>query len=1377
MQGRKINHEDENISRGRRTTGTPEERRQKDLFSKEMQNYNDAVRGVRDEDDNKKRGYPYISTPNSGNRNSNYGNPFENNTLNPQRHNSDYEDSYNSQLENDYAGNSENNYQNNQSNDKPQGNPFDSNSGSPNSSYGGSQNRSNPTVFNPFAGMHAMYNSIRGVETFDPYVNEKLQKGIENVGANIRSGLIAPVRQIQGDVEESLSNGNRKSKEYQYVKSLGGLGADLVVGFSMSAQNERYMDLINKGKLDGIKVSTMENAHKILYDVRSTINPEFKFDSYADLNRLRTQIDMTSTKAGYGAISRRSPENLKRLSKTIDGDIKALNEQINNLKTGRVIPKDFTGTPLSKEQINKKIEKLTKQVEYKGATKKLINAASEISGSGKTGLKFTTNKRNIKSATKRLVLAPMTDTEVFRGYQTLHQTRMAVTTIAKAAFAQYKGMYKIARYSGRLLKRPGLFVIRKVGVVTAHAAVATLGRERLVAMANSSVVSGTKQVVNASAKVVNVGGKTVNKVARAPGIVRSSISNGKVIISDRVRYGGKVVVRGAGRLIGRTPVGKLAVKLGRTKVGRGLKFGGKIIGKTVSFPVTATKFITRQIRKIVGKIASLATSTILGIVLFGIFASFIASAAVTVITSMMMVTDAVTEKYEEFVTNTTMGATYKKLLDKENQFTTAMSTLGANAELPQEFIDQYNIHEYTDVSVEVIDGNGNAATNTQTIKSILSLAAVYIEQDFTKYGSALDGIFADSIYKDYCAKLYDSTHIISVVDPNMDGSDIYYCSQPIDDGSSDLSSNEQNYSSTRPNAAAMENCNNKSEDISVIDVSDFNTDTYIEDCRARIDADKKKYSAVVSELRGLRSENYAGRGYYSIKQAGPHGSSASVSEGSETYNETVESIEAQFRENGCTHYKWICTGLNKKSGNYRYTLVCCCPVCNGHIDAKTYVMISNIFDPSSVDAENPDLDAKNVEQKYSMYVLDKYATALNRAVTLPTTRYCTNPECEHYWNMSDGNPPEAITVTEYGQKCPSCGTVLIDEGNNRGAEKTEFDNADKADRYAFEKEVMDDLTGQNTTIVEWWNNDGWFSNLVTNKAYTRLLTGGNIEGTTGGSGTDKNVVNKSNSKMYWFDCFSAQSGRNKDFEAHGWDEDSITQARLLMSGDWKELYGISDFGGISIVPGQMGMGVGMTDEQLEQLISNNISWKDICKDRQALMYTTLKFYSEIQRLQVHYHGAGCSAPSLDALANATSDRQYFGYGAPRICPKAGYPCSTQVGIDCSGFVSWIISTTFPGQMNRRESTSSMGALVGRVLQEVQPSQLLPGDIALRPGSHVMMYIGNGQWAEAMGHKEGVRYGTVHSSNNLSKYKFYKLKFIDDSVTTDTTDPNEGFGSE
>ena len=33
--------------------------------------------------------------------------------------------------------------------------------------------------------------------------------------------------------------------------------------------------------------------------------------------------------------------------------IYSANEQINNLKTGRVIPKDFTGTPLSKEQINK----------------------------------------------------------------------------------------------------------------------------------------------------------------------------------------------------------------------------------------------------------------------------------------------------------------------------------------------------------------------------------------------------------------------------------------------------------------------------------------------------------------------------------------------------------------------------------------------------------------------------------------------------------------------------------------------------------------------------------------------------------------------------------------------------------------------------------------------------------------------------------------------------------------------------------------------------------------------------------------------------------------------------------------------------------------
>lgn len=1494
MQGRKINHEDENRSRGRRTTGTPEERRQKDLFSKEMQNYSDAVRGVRDEDDNKKRGYPYIPMPNSGNHNSNYGNPFENNTSNPQRHNSDYEDSYNGQ-----SGNSKNNYQNNQSNDNPQGNPFDSNSGSPNNSYGGSQNRSNPTVFNPFAGMHAMYNSIRGVETFDPYVNEKLQKGIENVGANIRSGLMAPVRQIQGDVEESLSNGNRKSKEYQYVKALGGLGADLVVGFSMSAQNERYMDLINKGKLDGIKVSTMENAHKILYDVRSTINPEFKFDSYADLNRLRTQIDMTSTKAGYGAISRRSPENLKRLSKTIDGDIKALNEQINNLRTGRVIPKDFTGTSLSKEQINKKIEKLTKQVEYKGATKKLINAASEISGSGKTGLKFATNKRNIKSATKRLVLAPMTDTEVFRGYQTLHQTRMAVTTIAKATFAQYKGMYKIARYGGRLLKRPGLFVIRKVGVVAAHAAVATLGRERLVAMANSSVVSGTKQVVNAGAKVVNVGGKAINKVARAPGIVKSSISNGKVIISDRVRYGGKVVVRGAGRIIGRTPVGKLAVKLGRTKVGRGLKFGGKIIGKTVSFPVTATKFIARQIRKIVGKIVSLAMGAIGGIIIFGLCASIIASAAITAISTMMMVVDAVSDKYEDFVANTTMGATYSKLLEKEREFNDAISDL-INEPIPSGYdgIKQwtnYNIHYigpdgkemfgssaysygttiggvggfdvvvnstsdtiwtflkkmgWNDYAIAGIMGNimnecsmnpadghnqagrhdigivqwtgtrytkfmnyanrnggpydintqlkyliieegyknvvhtmghsdwndingptdyfidnyekyknyktdrlerqerRNAATtyyeyytsrsnyadieqdddliasigsgsssgdttemaanissySTSTIKGILSMAATYIDQDFSKYGSPVDGIFGDSIYKDYCAKLYDSTHIIG---KDADPPQVYYCPAY----SVEVSTDEPH--------VATESCNNKIPGGTSKD-DWLNSGTGLE----------RKFTLSITEDKDATYDKDGKTKHYtatSVEETGPHGSvTCTFYAHNAGAGDNAEEKRKELSDQGCKNIKSFLTW--RDDSEIVYTYACACSLCKGHIDGNAYVFISNIYDPSSDTSSNnsadnandndqtanttkesyDNIENKDVETRFSMYALDKYATAFDSgnssSNSIIGTGTCTNVQCPGL--TGTGTNEVSVKETADGKYvCAICGSDVENVRKIKTSDpgdEASVTAADQTENRAAEKSIMETLTGKNIEIKDWWKNENWFSNLTTTKTYFRLYSGEDSfdklqKPATADENGFQNVVNKDNSTPYWFNAFTSKSGRNFEFEKHGWDDDSITRVRMLMAGDWLELYGIQDFGGVTGAP--------LTDEQLSQLINNTPEWTSLPSDRKAIVYTAQNFQENVaKRYNTRYVYGG-------------------GHGALKTIDNIG-PGDT---FDCSSYVCTIL---YNAGMYNGPCLDTTAFSKSAYFQPISYSELKPGDILVKAGKHVVLYMGGNKISHA-----------------------------------------------
>lgn len=70
--------------------------------------------------------------------------------------------------------------------------------------------------------------------------------------------------------------------------------------------------------------------------------------------------------------------------------------------------------------------------------------------------------------------------------------------------------------------------------------------------------------------------------------------------------------------------------------------------------------------------------------------------------------------------------------------------------------------------------NGSSSSfNGVTIKGILSMAAIYINQDFSKYGSPNPtDFFGDSVYKDYCAKLYDSTHIIG---KDTTPPTVYYC--------------------------------------------------------------------------------------------------------------------------------------------------------------------------------------------------------------------------------------------------------------------------------------------------------------------------------------------------------------------------------------------------------------------------------------------------------------------------------------------------------------------------------------------------------------------------------------------------------------------------
>lgn len=687
-------------------------------------------------------------------------------------------------------------------------------------------------------------------------------------------------------------------------------------------------------------------------------------------------------------------------------------------------------------------------------------------------------------------------------------------------------------------------------------------------------------------------------------------------------------------------------------------------------------------------------------------------------------------------------------------------------------IEEEEGSEEMDESVENDYINASFSTaDTSTIKGILSMAAVYIEQDFKKYGAYLDGIFADSVYKDYCAKLYDSTHIIGV---DQTPPQVYYCPA---------------YSAfeTEPEyCAATTSCNNKLPGGS--SESDWLSGGY----SLKIRKERDSYTRQCSKENCDRDHTIH-YDRYTVDQAGPHGTvTYSTGEGG---NEAAYARET-MRERGCKHFRSFC--IDRGDGYSTQVYACYCDLCKGHIDADAYVFVSNVYDPhadvvSEPTTEQPsepseegdaeegtgngnqttenkkDDDGKafenientNKEYRYSMYVLDKYATAFDRPGNEAKYVYCTNPSCSHYKNMDNvgdyASTSQSVTmvrITPDDTDCPECGTTLRYPNAGRPGDAESCDAADATENKAAEQEVMETLTGKPMKIVNWWTNEGWFSNLSTAKTYFRLA---NFEDSIDtlpvpepDENGDKNVVNKSNSTPYWFNAFTSPSGRNVDFEKHGWDSDSIMQVRMLMAADWEELYGIKDFGSV--------MGAPMTDAQIAQLVANNPSWEELCDDRKAIIANALLFNQKASALGLTYHQ---SQPLVKTMAQFQAARsvQEVADGTCANKNDSGH------GFDCSAYVGFILYNS--GLYGTpRPTTSSIRGQIGTVFERIDGSQLLPGDIALS-SKHVVLYLGNGKVSEAREH--GVR---LDQSFNQPKpaifgggYTFLRLKSIDESKHT------------
>ena len=320
-----------------------------------------------------------------------------------------------------------------------------------------------------------------------------------------------------------------------------------------------------------------------------------------------------------------------------------------------------------------------------------------------------------------------------------------------------------------------------------------------------------------------------------------------------------------------------------------------------------------------------------------------------------------------------------------------------------------------------------------------------------------------------------------------------------------------------------------------------------------------------------------------------------------------------------------------------------------------------------------------------MYALDKYATAFN------------NP-----------NKPTEIEEEEIDPDNPQIKTKKTIKVNGRVGDEESVNEANQySDSHAGEKFVMDDLVKKyyeskginkepNLEIKNWWNNESWFTNLSTTKTYYRIYNDDtkNIDslGNKSNNPNDKNVVNTSNSKPFWFNAFTSESGRNENFEKHGWDDSSIQQVRLILADNWEERYGVVIQNTMNIAP--------LSDEEISAILQNE-DFKNLSEQRKSIIATVYSFQNLATKFNTKYVYGGGHIP-VPKLLNQITEKDVF---------------------DCSSYSSTIYYNA--GLDNMMRNT----AYYRSNYRKIPMSDLKPGDLIVTP-KHVVIYLGGGKIAHA-----------------------------------------------
>lgn len=199
----------------------------------------------------------------------------------------------------------------------------------------------------------------------------------------------------------------------------------------------------------------------------------------------------------------------------------------------------------------------------------------------------------------------------------------------------------------------------------------------------------------------------------------------------------------------------------------------------------------------------------------------------------------------------------------------------------------------------------------------------------------------------------------------------------------------------------------------------------------------------------------------------------------------------------------------------------------------------------------------------------------------------------------------------------------------------------------------------------------------------------------------------------------------------GWTADNQEWAMLLVNTDWFELYGIDPSGGTGYVAGS-----GMTPEEIAAIIA---TYGDLDATRTAICSDAMGFVGQIP----YYWGVKASAK--DYAANGFYDTI-----------TADYMGRDKKGLDCSGFVQWIIWRVTDVKIGASTGTITSG------MTQISVAELQPGDLGLMavPGSnsnHVGIFVGYNESGQALWCHENSSAGNV-SVNNTTCFRYYYRLF-------------------